>query len=112
MDFFQAVTSGLAAFGTWLMFSGMCLGVLESLIYDVQLNRMLDQLDGIVESEVAAENDAFFHRDENQGQQVQTAPSIEQMAGITVGLSADLHQLVSKRRAAKVAVQSASAAGA
>jgi hypothetical protein len=85
--------------GLWLAFSGACLGVLEGIIYDVQLNKMLDQLDGLVEAEVAAENNAFF----SQGQTERQTPGIESMAGITVGFAPELQHLVNKRLTAKAA---------
>ncbi len=84
--------------GLWLIFSGLCLAVLEAIIYDIQLNNLLDQLDGMVEAEVAAENQEFFTQDK-----AKEAPSIEQMSGITVGFAPELNQLVAKRRAAKAA---------
>lgn len=88
--------------GLYLMFCGICLGAMEAIIYDVQLNRMLDQLDGLVESEIVTENDVFFNQ-EKTGLLPSAAPGIEQMAGIAVGFSPELEKQVARRRAANAA---------
>jgi hypothetical protein len=88
-----------APLGLWIAFSGGCLMWMEAIIYDFKLNNMLDQLDALVEAEVATENDAFFSGETPASQ----PPSIEHMAGITVGFSPDLERQVAKRRAAKAA---------
>jgi hypothetical protein len=91
--------------GGWLAFSGGCLMFMEAIIYDVKLNNMLGQLDGMVEVEIAAENDAFFRGELTAPGKhgTQAAPSIAQMAGITVGFAPDLQRIVAQRRAAKAA---------
>lgn len=86
-------------FGAWLFFSGAALAVMETLIYDIQLNNMLDQLDGLVEAEVFQENQAFFQ----QAQPGAEAPQIEAMAGVSVGFSPELQQMVAQRKAAAAA---------
>lgn len=98
---FLFLSLGQTSMGIWLLFSGLCLAALEAIIYDVQLNQMLDQLDGLVEAEVAAENAAFFSQPQNGTE----APGIEQMSGVTVGFAPELQHLVEKRRAAKAARQ-------
>jgi len=90
-------------FGFWLFFSGASLAAMESMIHDIQINNALDQLDGIVEGEIAEENHAYF----TQNQANINSPSIEAMSGIAVGFSPELQQQVARRRAAAEARQMA-----
>jgi hypothetical protein len=89
--------------GFWLLFSGTTLACMEAIIYDVQLNSMLDMLDSMVESDVAAENMAFFSNPQPQ----QAAPTVEAMSGITVGFAPDLQRVVAWRRATRASHASA-----
>ena len=90
-------------FGLWLLLSGGSLAVMESMIYDIQINNMLDQLDGIVEGEVAEENHTYF----TQSRPDTAPPTIEAMSGVTVGFSPELQHMVAQRRAAVAARQAA-----
>jgi len=89
--------------GIWLIVSGVALAAHESAIHEMQLNNMLDQLDGIVEGEVAADNHAFFTQDNTSA----TGPTIEQMAGSTVAFTPELLKQITLRRAAVEAREAA-----
>ena len=83
----------------WLILSGMALLVLEQFIYDAQLNAMLDQYDGIIDSKVAAENADYFSGNAKD----KTPPSITEASGVSVFVAPELHEMIAKRRALKQA---------
>ena len=87
-----------ANLGLWLVFSGLCLTLWEGLIYEVQLNTMLDQYDALIDSEVVAENQAYF-----SGEKTGNPPTIEQTAGISVGFAPELERAIAARRARQAA---------
>jgi hypothetical protein len=80
--------------GLWFIGASVCLYLCEQFIYDLQLNVMLDQYDGIIDAEVAAENSAVLSA---QGQ----PPTIEKSSGVSVVVAPELQQLIEQRRALK-----------
>jgi hypothetical protein len=86
--------------GMWLMGASVCLLILEQLIHDQQLNMMLDQYDGIIDSKVVSENAAIFSGETTS----QKPPTIEQASGVSVVVAPELQQMIAQRRAAKNAV--------
>jgi hypothetical protein len=83
----------------WLFVAALCLLCLEQLIFDRQLNAMLDQYDGIIDGQVSAQI-ADFYSTEKTGD---TPPSIEETAGVSVAVAPELHAAINKRRAQKAA---------
>jgi hypothetical protein len=88
------------ALGVWLMFSAFFLYVFEQDLYEKQLNRDLDALDGLFAAEVQAEVVDFFKDGQSAEQKQQ---SLEQTAGIPTGLAPDIHRQVELRRAKRKA---------
>lgn len=88
------MTSPWGPVGLWLFFSGACLSLWEGLLYEVQLNNMLDQYDALIDSEVVNENQAYF-----SGEKTANPPTIEQTAGISVGFAPELEKAIAARRA-------------
>jgi hypothetical protein len=83
----------------WLIFSGLGLLVLEQLIYDWQLNMMLDQYDGIIDAQVAGQTAEIF-----SGQSSDKTPlTITEACGVSVVVAPELHEMIAKRRAEKAA---------
>lgn len=82
--------------GIWLMFSAFFLYVFEQDLYEKQLNRDLDALEGLFAAEVQAEVVDFF-KDGQTAEQMQQ--SLEETAGIPTGLAPDIHRQVELRRA-------------
>lgn len=87
-----AVAIFAPSLGIWLIFSGTFLGLYEGLIHEVQVNNILDQFDASIDAEVAGENDAFYRNGQNP-------PSIENSAGVSVGLAPELERAIAHRRA-------------
>jgi len=87
--------------GLWLIFSGLGLLVLEQIIYDWQLNQMLDQYDGIIDAEVAGQNSQYY---ENKSSD-QAPLTITETFGRSVAVAPELHELIARRRAAAAARQ-------
>ena len=91
------------AFGLYLILCAVCLFIFEAWDYDRSINRMLDQLDNLVESEVVSGNVEYFE----QGGQKQERP-VEQTAGIPTGVSPDLAAAIARRQARNRKQQGAS----
>ena len=82
--------------GLWIVFSAFFLFVFEQNLYEKQLARDLDTLDGLFESEVQAEVVEHFEGGQTTEQQQQ---SLEATAGIPTGLAPDIHKQIEIRRA-------------
>jgi hypothetical protein len=80
--------------GYFIVFSAICLMIFESADYQRSINRMLDQLDAQVESEIVAENVEYY----GQGGQAGERP-VEQTAGIPTGADPDLASVIARRQA-------------
>jgi hypothetical protein len=80
--------------GLYLILSAICLFVFETIDYQKQIDRMLDQLDNLVESEVVSENVEYFQ----QGGAGRVR-SVEETAGIPTGTDPDLAAAIERRRA-------------
>lgn len=80
--------------GYYIIFSAVCLFVFEAWDYEQNLNRMLDQLDNLVDSEVISDNVAYYSRDG----QAQQRP-LEETAGIPTGIAPDIEAQIQRRRA-------------
>jgi len=83
----------------WLMLSGMGLLVLEQIIYDIQLNAMLDQYDGIIDAKVAADNADYYSGKAKE----KDTPSITESSGVSVFVAPELHEMIAKRKAERAA---------
>ena len=97
---------GLALFtkfhfiGAWFILSAFGLALLEQLIYDQQLNMMLDQYDGIIDGELAGKNAKFFSGETTANE---APPTIEQMSGVSVVVAPELRAMIEQRRREKQA---------
>ena len=87
---FQISFTGL---GLWVMFSAFALRIVEQTVFDKSLERDLDTLDALIESEVQAETVDHF-----QGGPVKERP-LSETAGIPTGAGADLEAQIATRRA-------------
>lgn len=84
------------ALGLWIMLSSLFVFVFEQALYDGNLNKDLDTLDGLIVSEVQAETMRFF---QNSPQPERIPPRIEETAGIPTGMAPDIHRQVQLRKA-------------
>ena len=80
-------------FGYYLILAGVCLFYFEAWDYDASLNMLLDQLDGLVDSEVMEGNIQHYSQD-NVSQQ----RPLEQTAGIPTGVAPDIMAQIQRRR--------------
>jgi hypothetical protein len=80
--------------GFYLIASAVCLFLFETIDYQKQIDRMLDQLDNLVESEVVSENVEYFQQGGVAG-----ARPVEETAGIPTGTDPDLAAAIERRRA-------------
>ncbi len=80
--------------GVWIMFSAFFLYVFEQDLYEKQLNRDLDTLDGLFAAEVQGETVEFF-----TGGVTEEQRTLEETAGIPTGLAPDIAKQVEVRRA-------------
>ncbi|QBD75185.1 hypothetical protein EPA93_03925 [Ktedonosporobacter rubrisoli] len=79
--------------GFYLILSAVCLFLFETIDFQKQIDRMLDQLDNQVEGEIASENMEYF---QNGGAGIRP---IEETAGIPTGTDPDLAAAIERRRA-------------
>lgn len=79
--------------GFYLILSAVCLFLFETIDFQKQIDRMLDQLDNQVEGEIASENMEYF---QNGGAGVRP---VEETAGIPTGTDPDLAAAIERRRA-------------
>lgn len=80
--------------GFYLIVSAVCLFLFETIDFQKQIDRMLDQIDNQVEGEIASENMEYFQ----QGGAGGIRP-IEETAGIPTGADPDLAAAIERRRA-------------
>ncbi len=83
-------------FGLYIIFCAVCLFLFETIDYQKQIDRMLDQLDNLIESEVVAENTEYF---QSGGAGAAKERPIAQTAGIPTGTDPDLAAAIERRRA-------------
>jgi hypothetical protein len=93
------------ALGVWIFFAAIALYIVEDAVFQRQLDQMLDQLDGMVDGEVAQTVQEHF----TQGTASQKPLSLEQTAGIPTAIAPDLAARIAERRAAKAARQARTA---
>ncbi len=82
-------------FGLYLMVAAFCLFAFEAYDYEQSINRMLDTLDSLVDSEVMSENVAYY------SQPNPTQRPLEETAGIPTGIAPDIQHQIERRRARK-----------
>jgi hypothetical protein len=80
--------------GLFFILCAVCLFLFETIDYQRTIDRMLDQLDNLVESEVVSENVEYFQ----QGGAAKERP-LEQTAGIPTGTDPDLAAAIARKRA-------------
>ncbi len=78
--------------GLYILFAAVCLLIFESYDYDRNLNRQLDMMDSLVESEFASQDIEFF----SQGNPFEKP--VEETGGIPTGVSPELNAAIAKRR--------------
>jgi hypothetical protein len=79
----------------WFAFSSFALFIFEQTLFEKQLDRDLDILDGLVVAEVQAETVKHFEGPQ-PGEQERT---LEETAGIPTGVAFDIHRQIEIRRA-------------
>jgi hypothetical protein len=79
----------------WFAFSSFCLFIFEQTLFEKQLDRDLDILDGLVTAEVRNETVKHFEGPQPGGEQ----RTLEDTAGIPTGASFDIHKQIELRRA-------------
>jgi hypothetical protein len=79
----------------WFAFSSFALFIYEQTLFEKQLDRDLDILDGLVASEVQAETVKHFEGPQ-PGEEQRT---LEETAGIPTGVAFDIHRQIELRRA-------------
>ena len=82
--------------GLYIVLSAVCLLIFEGYDYDRNLNRQLDMMDRLVESEFVNEDTTFFM----DGSQPRERP-VEETAGIPTGVSPDLAAAIARRQAGR-----------
>ena len=84
-----------APLARWFAFSSFCLFIFEQTLFEKQLDRDLDILDGLVAAEVQSETVEHF-----AGPQIgDTERTLQQTAGIPTGVAFDIHKQIELRRA-------------
>lgn len=78
--------------GYYLIFAAACLFIFESWDYEQNLNKMLDTLDSLVDSEVMSENVEYY------SQPHPTQRPITETAGIPTGVAPDIEAQIQKRK--------------
>jgi hypothetical protein len=92
------------ALGVWLLIASAALTIFEQSCFEKQMDRDLDMLDGLFMSEVQAETlDVFSKNAEDTDGGHARMPSIEESAGIPVGMAPDLQKQIARRRKRAVA---------
>jgi hypothetical protein len=79
----------------WFAFSSFCLFIYEQTLFEKQLDRDLDILDGLVVAEVQAETVKHFEGPQPSEEQ----RTLEETAGIPTGVAFDIHRQIELRRA-------------
>ena len=78
--------------GYYIIFSAVCLFIFEAVDYEKSINRMLDVIDNLVESEILSENAEYYTTGKP------TEKPLEQTAGIPTGVSPDLAAAIERKR--------------
>jgi hypothetical protein len=92
--------------GRWVFFCSFCLFIYEQAVYERQLDRDLDVLDGMIAAEVQKETVEFFEGE----QPVEKERTIQETSGIPTGVAFDIHRQIEKLRAKQTAEQEKSQA--
>ena len=92
--------------GRWVFFCSFCLFIYEQALYEKQLDRDLDVLDGMIAAEVQGETVEYFSGDQSEAKE----RSIEETGGIPTGVAFDIHRRIEKLRAKQTAEQEKSQA--
>ena len=97
------ILAGLShGLGLWVIFSAFWLYVMEADIFQTQLNRELDTLDGLFDSEVQGEVvQRYAGRDSNA---ITAPPTLAETSGVPTGVSGDIAKQIALRRAKRIAV--------
>ena len=85
------VSQGLAR---WIAFSSICLFIYEQTLFEKQLDRDLDILDGLVAAEVHKETVEHFSGEQPEDKQ----RTLDETAGIPTGVAYDIQRQIEKRR--------------
>jgi hypothetical protein len=80
--------------GAWIMLSALFLYIFEDTVYNKQLERDLDTLDGLIYAEVQQETAEHFAG----AQPSEKQRRLEETAGIATGLSPDIQKQIEARR--------------
>jgi hypothetical protein len=78
--------------GYYLIFAAFCLFLFEAWDYEQSLNKMLDTLDSLVDSEVMSENVEYYSQPHVQQR------ALTETAGIPTGIAPDIQHQIEKRR--------------
>jgi hypothetical protein len=79
----------------WIAFSSICLFIYEQTLFEKQLDRDLDILDGLVAAEVQTEVVEHFAGEQPEAKE----RGIQETAGIPTGVAFDIHRQIELRRA-------------
>jgi hypothetical protein len=86
---------GFGGLGLWVMWSALCLRLVEERLYEMRLREELDRHNGIVEARVQA--DSMTHW-EGHGKEPPRARSLRETGGIPTGTDASLEAQIAKRK--------------
>ncbi len=86
---------GYNGLGLWIMFSALCLRIVEDYAHEKSLERECDIHDSLVENEVMAETAAHFAGQNNADVKVR---SLKDTGGIPTGADATLEAQIAKRK--------------
>jgi hypothetical protein len=92
--------------GRWVFFCSFCLFIYEQALYEKQLDRDLDVLDGMIAAEVQQETVEYFASPESSQQE----RTIQETGGIPTGVAFDIHKQIEKLRAKQTTEQEKSQA--
>jgi hypothetical protein len=92
--------------GRWVFFCSFCLFIYEQALYEKQLDRDLDVLDGMIAAEVQGETVEYFSGEQPE----QRERTIQETSGIPTGVAFDLHRQIEKLRAKQTAQEEKSSA--
>ena len=87
------------ALARWFAISAFFLFIYEQTLFEKQLDRDLDILDGLVAADVQAETVEHFAGPQPEEKQ----RTLQETAGIPTGVAFDIHRQIEKRRAAQAA---------
>jgi hypothetical protein len=90
----------------WIAFSSICLFIYEQALYEKQLDRDLDILDGLIAAEVQGETVEYFSGEQPEAKE----RGIQETGGIPTGVAFDIHRQIEQRRARQAAEEEKSKA--